>query len=32
LQTGSVVEHWLATFIVTCKLGLAVRLDQFTRA
>jgi len=28
----ALVEHWLANSIVTCKLGLAVRLDQITRA
>jgi len=28
----ALVEHWLATFIMTCKLGLAVRLDQITCA
>jgi len=29
---AALVEHWHATFIVTCKFGLAVRLDQITRA
>jgi len=29
---SALVEHWLATFIVTCKLGLAVRFDQINRA
>jgi len=29
---STLVERWLPTFIVTCKLGLAVRLDQISRA
>jgi len=28
---STLIEHWLATFIMTCKLGLAGRLDQITR-
>jgi len=28
----ALVEHWLATFIVTCTLGRAVSLNQIPRA
>jgi len=28
----ALVEHWLATFIVTCKHGVAIGLDQITPA
>jgi len=30
--TPALVEHWLATFIVACILGLSVRFDKITRA
>jgi len=28
----ALVEYWLVIFIVTCKLGLAIRFDQISRA